>query len=91
VTAALRNCDDNQPLAAMPKTDWIGGLWFAIDPRNGAPPKAKTPPSCATVQWPAPFGSAAMPITIACTTSVARETVTSSEPAARLPELGREC
>ena len=34
-----------------------------IDPSNGAPPKAKTPPSSATNQYPEPSGSAAIPLT----------------------------
>jgi hypothetical protein len=33
------------------------------EPRNGAEPKAKTPPSSATSQYPPPLGTAAMPTT----------------------------
>ena len=36
--------------------------WRApVDPKNPASPKAKTPPSAATSQYPPPDGVAAMP------------------------------
>src|SRR5437867_11320390 len=47
-----------------------------LEPRKGASPKAKIPPSAATSQYPAPLGVAAIP-----TTARAR-------PAARAPPTG---
>ncbi len=46
----------------MPTTGWL--RWMApVEPKKAASPKAKTPPSRATVQYPPPSDVPAIPTT----------------------------